>query len=71
MLVKAHSKFSFQLCVCAQLAQLVLASQSSNNLVHALSLLIPTALPPPRSLPRCPPHLPRSHSSSAVILKID
>jgi hypothetical protein len=41
----AHSKFSFQRCVCAQHTQLVLASQSFNNLVHALSLLIPTALP--------------------------
>jgi hypothetical protein len=38
LLAKAHSKFSFQLCVCAQLAQLVLASQSSHNLVHAKSL---------------------------------
>jgi hypothetical protein len=42
---KLKSKFSFQLCDCAQLAQLVLASQSFNNLVHALSLLIPIALP--------------------------
>jgi hypothetical protein len=45
-LVACQSSFQvLVLCVCAQLAQLVLASQSFQNLVHALSLLIPTALP--------------------------